>query len=259
MLSRTASTTKTMALSAAHGARLRLAAWWPAVAVACGLALLAAYSFRSIVAAADHRLPGLDAPIHYAWEVYTRAALDAGVWPLWNPYAWSGTPHFADALTMTAYPPAFLLRWLPAVEFFRWMIVVHLVIGGTGALYLARLIGLHWLSATAAAVAVALGGAAASWVHLGRDRAAASGAAAGPRHGAPRGAHSVCRVRDRCRVAVLPVLRGMARSRIVRRRALAPAGAMCRARPRGARAQRVPAVAAGEVRRRVGTCAGTAV
>jgi hypothetical protein len=145
----------------------RLVKWWPAAAVGLGLALTTAYAFRSIVWAADHRLPGLDAPIHYAWEVYTRAALAAGVWPLWNPYAWSGTPHFADALTTTAYPPAVLLRWLPVVEFFRWMVVVHLVIGGTGALYLSRLIGLHWLSGAAAAAAVALGGAAASWTHLG--------------------------------------------------------------------------------------------
>lgn len=143
------------------------ACWMPAAGAIAALSLLALYAFREVLAAGQDRLPGLDAPIFYTWEVFTREALKEGGWPHWNPYFWGGTLHFADTLTTTMYPPALLLRWLHPSAFLAWMAVLHLLIGGAGTLFLARVLGLSWLASSAAALAVTLGGGAASWLYLG--------------------------------------------------------------------------------------------
>ena len=131
-------------------------------AVLAGLTILA---FREAIGSG--RLPGLDAPLSHAYEVYTRQALGDGGVPYWNPFFWSGVPHFANTLTVTFYPPALLLRWLDPVTFLQWMVVLHFVIGGAGTLFAARVIGLGWAAAMSAALAVTLGGAVGSWFYLG--------------------------------------------------------------------------------------------
>ena len=131
------------------------------------LMLLTGYAFREVLTERVGRLPGLDAPISYAWEVHTRSALSMAQWPHWNPHAFAGTPHFADTLTASIYPPAVMLRWMEPSLFLRAMMLLHLVIGGAGTLLLARVVGLGWWAATAAAIAVTLGGTAASAMYLG--------------------------------------------------------------------------------------------
>lgn len=138
----------------------------PAGAAVVGLLALAVYAFRGILTTTD-RLPGIDASIFHAWETYTRDAFAAGRWPHWNPYYWTGVPHFADSLTAAIYLPAILLRWLPVPAFLSWMVVLHLAFGGAGTLLLARVLKLGWPAAVAAGMAVTLGGAAGSWVYLG--------------------------------------------------------------------------------------------
>ncbi len=85
----------------------------------------------------------------------------------WNPYLFAGVPHLADTQTIVLYPPAFLLRWLPVAPFLSWMIALHLWIAGAGTLFLARVIGLGWVSASAAMLAVTFGGSVAPWLHHG--------------------------------------------------------------------------------------------
>lgn len=144
----------------------RRAAWPAAIAVGL-LAILVSWTLREAVTAGDDRLPGTDAGIHYAWEVYTRSAFGSGYFPYWNPYLYAGMPHAADSQMMVFYPPAVLLRWLPPERFLTYLAALHLVIGGAGTLLLARLLGLGWTAAATAAVAVAVGGSTGPWLQKG--------------------------------------------------------------------------------------------
>ena len=139
----------------------------PAVIVLGGSALLLVFVLRGILDPSVDRLPGIDSGNIYAWEVYTRSVLADWKLPFWNPYHFAGTPHLADPQTTVLYPPAMLLRWLPVPAFLGWMLALHLWIAGAGMLFTARAIGAGWMSASAAAVAVMLGGSVSGWVHGG--------------------------------------------------------------------------------------------
>ena len=141
---------------------------WPGlVAVLLGVTALVLFTLRPLLWSQNDVLPGTDASNLYAWELYTRAVLTAGRLPHWNPYLFSGTPHFADTQTTVLYPPALLLRWLAPAPYFSWMVALHMTVAGTGAAVLARVIGLGWPAAAAAAVAVSLGGSVPAWVYNG--------------------------------------------------------------------------------------------
>lgn len=135
--------------------------------IAAGLALVAVWVLRAVLWSAADRLPGLDAPIYYAWEVYTRAVLAGGHLPFWNPYLFAGTPHLADVQMLVFYPPAILLRWLPAVSYLKWMLALHVWLGGLGGLWLARVIGLRWPASIVVALGLMLGGSLAPWLYHG--------------------------------------------------------------------------------------------
>ena len=139
----------------------------PAVIVLGGAALLLCVLLRGLLSPSTDRLPGIDSGNLYTWEVYTREALGSGQLPFWNPYHFAGTPHLADPQTTVLYPPALLLRWLPVPAYLGWMMALHLWIAAAGTLYAARVIGLGWVAAAAAAVAVMLGGSVPGWVHNG--------------------------------------------------------------------------------------------
>lgn len=139
----------------------------PAVIVLGGAALLLCVLLRGLLNPSTDRLPGIDSGNLYTWEVYTREALGSGQLPFWNPYHFAGTPHLADPQTTVLYPPALLLRWLPVPAYLGWMMALHLWIAAAGTLYAARVIGLGWLAAAAAAVAVMLGGSVPGWIHNG--------------------------------------------------------------------------------------------
>jgi len=49
-----------------------------------------------------------------------------------------------------------LLRWIPPAEFFSWMVALHMCVAGIGTAFLARVIGLRWTAAAAAAIAMTL-------------------------------------------------------------------------------------------------------
>ena len=139
----------------------------PAAIVLAGVALLLVVLLRGLLDPSTDRLPGIDSGNLYTWEIYTREVLADGALPFWNPYHFAGTPHLADPQTTVLYPPAMLLRWLPAPAFLGWMLALHLWIAAAGTLFAARVIGLGWLAGTAAAVAVMLGGSVPGWIHNG--------------------------------------------------------------------------------------------
>jgi hypothetical protein len=141
--------------------------WWPPVAILVGLGVLVAVTFPETLTVGADRLPGVDASIHYAWEIVTRSALAEGTLPFWDPYVFGGMPHLADIQSNVFYPPALVLRWLPPTVFLAGMALLHVWLLGAGALLLARVAGMGWLAAATVAVAVALGGSTAARLHNG--------------------------------------------------------------------------------------------
>jgi hypothetical protein len=132
-----------------------------------GTGLLVLFVLRAVLDPSTDRLPGIDSGNIYTWEVYTRSALSDARLPFWNPYHFAGTPHLADPQTTVFYPPALALRWLPVPAFLGWMMALHLWIAGAGTLFAARVLGLGWGAASAAAVALMLGGSVPGWIHNG--------------------------------------------------------------------------------------------
>jgi hypothetical protein len=138
-----------------------------AVAIASALAAAVMFLLRDMLAPGFDRLPGTDSGNLYSWELYTRSVLATGRLPHWNPYQFGGTPHLADTQTTVLYPLALLLRWLNPLAFLPWMAALHLWLAGIGMLVLGRVVGVEWLAASAAAVAVTFGGTVTPWLHDG--------------------------------------------------------------------------------------------
>lgn len=131
------------------------------------VAILVFFRLWPLLTASTDVLPGTDASNLYAWELYTRSVLAMGRLPHWNPFLFGGTPHLADTETLVLYPPAVMLRWLRPAPFFTWMAALHMCVAGVGAAFLARVIGLRWPAAFAAAIAVTLGGSVPAWIYNG--------------------------------------------------------------------------------------------
>ena len=134
--------------------------------IVSGLAALVLYTLSDLLTVPG-ALPGRDSVNLYVWEIYTRSVLATGALPFWNPFHFAGTPHLADVQTTVLYPPAMLLRWLPPEAFLSWMAALHVWIAGAGTLFLARVVGLSWWAAAAAALAGMLGGSMGAKLHNG--------------------------------------------------------------------------------------------
>ena len=135
--------------------------------VGAAVAAVVFFTLRPLLTSSAAVLPGTDASNLYAWELYTRSVLAMGRLPHWNPFLFGGTPHLADTETLVLYPPALMLRWIPPAPFFSWMAALHMCIAGIGAAFLARVLGLRWPAAAAAALAVTLGGSVPAWIYNG--------------------------------------------------------------------------------------------
>ena len=137
------------------------------VAVLAALAAADMYALQEIVWSDSDRLPGNDSVNLYFWEFFTRKVLATGSLPYWNPYHMTGTPHMADLQTTVWYPPAMLLRVLPPMVYLSWMAALHVWLTGVGGVVLARVLGLSWLAALAAGMAMMLGGSVGPWLYNG--------------------------------------------------------------------------------------------
>lgn len=81
-------------------------------------------------------------------------AVEAGVFPLWNPYIFLGTPHHAVMQHAVFYPIDWLFFWhspmLPAVDLF---VAFHCALVGIGAWYMVRrAVGLNGIPAMLAGI-----------------------------------------------------------------------------------------------------------
>jgi Bacterial membrane protein YfhO len=75
---------------------------------------------------------------YYPWNVFARTLIHTGTFPAWNPYAYSGTPFFANSQTGILSPfnlPLWILPLNYGIAVASW---IKLCLGGMGAYLLAR-------------------------------------------------------------------------------------------------------------------------
>lgn len=64
------------------------------------------------------------------WRIYAVASLRSGFIPLWNPYAFCGTPFLANLQSAILYPPNLLFLITGARHGFGASAIFHLILGG---------------------------------------------------------------------------------------------------------------------------------
>ncbi len=69
---------------------------------------------------------------HWPLQHLTADALISGRLPFWNPYIFSGLPHFANSQSSMFYPPAALFRIFPLAYSFTLYSFFHLFLGALG-------------------------------------------------------------------------------------------------------------------------------
>ncbi len=145
---------------------------WIALAILCGLPLLA----FSVPAALGYPLLTGDAVIqNYPLRVLAGEILRHGHLPVYNPFAWGGTPLLASSNAGAAFPDIVLFAIFPALV--AWVAVEVLAFAGAavGLFTFLRFSGLRPLAAALGGAAFGLGGFVTSQaVHLDVVETAAS-------------------------------------------------------------------------------------
>ena len=95
------------------------------------------------------------------WE-----ALQEGNLPLWTSSISSGYPVLANFQSAVFYPPHWLYAMAPFLTAFNWLIVMHLLVGGTGTYLLCREIRFSRTASWVAGVSFMLGGYFVSLTNL---------------------------------------------------------------------------------------------
>jgi hypothetical protein len=104
----------------------------------------------------------------YPWRLYLARSFSEGRIPLWNPYAFCGTPFLANSQSAPLYPLHALLA-LPVgavANRMAWLDFIHLSFAGLFAFLLARFHGVRPIAAAVAGLAYELSGFAVAWLEL---------------------------------------------------------------------------------------------
>ena len=107
-----------------------------------------------------------DAKAQFAPQVHFLAASIArGESPFWNPFAFGGHPQIADPQSLIFSPPFLLLALVNAAPSLRAIdttVLLMVLAGGLGMLWLIRDLGWHWAGAVIAAIGFCFG-ASMAW------------------------------------------------------------------------------------------------
>jgi len=94
----------------------------------------------------------------YPWTALAAAALHHGIVPLWNPYAFAGTPFLGAMQTAVLYPLNLILEWvLSPADVLGVRAAVHLAVTLTGTFFFARRLALSRPAALLTALSFGLG------------------------------------------------------------------------------------------------------
>ena len=133
-------------------ARLRYVAAFVLLVVAAAYFVLIELHTAGQTAALDVYIYYLPNKLH---AVYS--ARDGGKGLLWNPYQSCGEPFFANPAMGLLYPPHLLFLFLEPNTAVHVVLILNMVIGGSGMLLLLRELGLGWPAALAGALLFQLG------------------------------------------------------------------------------------------------------
>ncbi|RPI21508.1 MAG: hypothetical protein EHM61_24625, partial [Acidobacteria bacterium] len=103
---------------------------------------------------------------HHPLKKLVTEAYERGQWPLWNPYIQFGQPLLANPNAMALYPTQLLFHLLPFDWAFDLNLVLHALVGGIGAFYLARALNFSPIAALAVGIAFNFNGVVLSLVNL---------------------------------------------------------------------------------------------
>src|SRR5579875_176714 len=98
------------------------------------------------------------------WNGLDWRAIHAGQFPLWNGLSLLGLPHFLNFESAVLSLPDLVSYAVPLRFAFLTAVLVKMVIAGTGAYLLARVVGLRPLGASFAGITFMLSGAFANWL-----------------------------------------------------------------------------------------------
>lgn len=99
-----------------------------------------------------------------AWLALSWRQIHAGHFPLWNGLSLFGLPHFLNFESAVLGLPSLVSYAVPLKDAFIVSVLVTLLIAGTGAYVLARVVGLTPFGASFAGVSFMLSGAFANWL-----------------------------------------------------------------------------------------------
>src|ERR1700722_12212880 len=136
---------------------IRLPPW--ALPVAMAVLSLSIFGDTLIV---SHRVPATrdsDLRMQYLpWRQFAFDQIRAGHFPLWNPYAFCGTPFFGDPQSAMLYPPNWLNLVLSPERAASWLTVLHFFLAGNFAGFWCRRRGCGVAASILAAVVYSCSG-----------------------------------------------------------------------------------------------------
>jgi hypothetical protein len=100
---------------------------------------------------------------YYPWRHFAVESLRQGTIPLWNPYAFCGTPFVANLQSAVFYPPNLLFLLMPVGLGFTATVVLHCALAGIFMFGLLRTLGLARGASLVGAVAFMFNGALVAW------------------------------------------------------------------------------------------------
>jgi hypothetical protein len=101
---------------------------------------------------------------YFPWRLFAVSSLKQGIIPLWNAYAFAGTPFVANLQSAIFYPPNLLFLIMPVALGFTSTAALHLILAGCFMLFFLRVGGLGRWAALAGATAYMLNGYFIAWL-----------------------------------------------------------------------------------------------
>ncbi len=102
----------------------------------------------------------------YPWRHFAAESLRSGTIPLWNPYAFCGTPFMANSQSAVFYPGNLLYWLLPTATAAGLSVLLHLVLAGVFMWALVRRLARSDAAGFVAGCAFMLSGWQVAWLHL---------------------------------------------------------------------------------------------
>jgi len=137
------------------------------IGLAWAIVVLALFR-EALLAGPDHVIGGNDVAYAYLpWLRFTVESAQRGIFPLWNPHVFAGTPFAGNPQTGLFYPATWLALWVGPERAFGLSIALHVWIAALGAYGWLRQIGATRAGALFASIAYALSGVPSARIWAG--------------------------------------------------------------------------------------------